>query len=191
MISRIGGFFLLCLLCVKPPGLHAQEGRATWSAAAGLTVTSVRSRTTTFTGGRLLLHPRPRFFFGGGGWVLNGDQALEGAGSDTGLQLRMAYGGAVVGGTVAPVGPLAVTGSVLMGAGNARILVRAVGAEIAADNFLVLEPTLSLQATPREPFVVQGTVGYRWVTGVEDISGVTAPQLRGLGVTLAVGIHPR
>ena len=78
----------------------------------------------------------------------------------------------------------------LWGAGNAKLELPAVRTEIAADNFLVLEPGASVLFRLVGPLQLTGEAAYRWAVGVEDLPGISGDQLRGLSVSLGLAIGP-
>ena len=73
-----------------------------------------------------------------------------------------------------------------MGAGNAKIVLPVTEAEIDADNFGVLEPEIVGTWRMSTHLEAGVGVGYRFVTGVEDLTGVSASQLRGPSVGVFV-----
>lgn len=107
---------------------------------------------------------------------------------DRPLRLRFGYGGVGVewrreGGRAEPVV------SLLAGAGHGRVISRITGLELASENSLVLEPSVGLwsQAHPHLELGVGG--GFRWVSGVEQLSGISDAGLRGWTLSFFVRLQ--
>lgn len=153
-------------------------------------VTSLRSTSAVLLGASGRFDLGGPFSFGAGGWVLT--EPLEVAARDpgTGLRLRMAYAGLVTAWSLPTVGAAHLRAQVLWGAGNAKMELPLVGTEIAADNFLVVEPGVAVSLDLRSFLQVVGGASYRWVGAVEDLPGVGGEQLRGLSASLGLAIGP-
>ena len=182
---------LMALTAVgAPDGLAAQDGRATLELNAGVRATSIRGESSFMGGGTALVRPWRRLALGGGGWILFGSRAIEPDSPGGGFRLRLAYGGLVAATRVASRGPVEIDARALLGAGSARTELSAPRVEIDADNFLVLEPEVGATARGASPFTARLGVSYRFVAGVEDVSGISARQLRGMSATIVLAYRP-
>jgi hypothetical protein len=129
-----------------------------------------------------------RFAVGGGGFTLVENVEIPGSAGGTGFELGMGYGGVflqlwhpIPGGFSGELGLLA-------GAGNAEVRDLLMGSELGADNFLVLEPTLSASRPAFRGVRVGVSLGYRKVWGVEDLLLVTGDDLQSVTGTLFLRI---
>lgn len=152
-------------------------------------VTGVLDGSATAVGGGALLSLGGPVAFGGEGWLFTGGLDLDGAEGGTGLRLHMAYAGVSTRIRLLRRNRLTLDARGLLGAGNARVQLAVVGAEIASDNFLVAAPALGLRYRLRSPVSLLAAAGYRFAVGVEDLPGVLPGQLEGF--TLSVGLSSR
>jgi hypothetical protein len=196
MRTPAGGPLLSTLICLlfAPPGATAQPRSGASAAgtsaefATGARLTSIRGETTVMVGVRGLLRVRPSFSFGGGAWALTEIIDIDGSEGGGGLGLRVAYGGGQIAFTAWRGARTAVELRALVGAGNAKIELPVVGTEIAADNFLVVEPEAVIQVGLTRWLRAETGFGYRAIAGVEDLPGVGEPQLRGAFATIGLVI---
>lgn len=194
--SRVAAALFLGLLAALPRPLQAQAtpSPAPPSARVHLEArarfTSLRSSRARFLGGSGRFDLGGHLSFGAGGWVLTDPLEIAAQDPGTGLRLKMAYGGLVTGWGLPPVRAVRARAEVLWGAGNAKMELPLVGTEIAADNFLVVEPGLSVSVRLRSFLHVAGGASYRWVGAVEDLPGVAGEQLRGLSASLGLAVGP-
>lgn len=147
-------------------------------------------KATRFAGGtRSMVGVKAAVVFAGGieiGGV--GIKVLEpvdiSVGSGGFVELRTGYGGI----TFAKRGLLGgrIGAGFLLGAGNAEIRALPVGNQLGSDNFMVLEPEVTLELPSWG--VIHGAIGagFRFVTGVDDLPTVRADDLKGFTVTLAI-----
>ncbi len=145
-------------------------------------------KATRFAGGtRSMLGVKAAVIFAGGveiGGV--GIRVLEPVDISVGasglVELRTGYGGI----TVAKRGLLGdrIGAGFLLGAGNAEIRALPVGNQLGSDNFFVFEPEVTLELLSWN--VLRGALGagFRFVSGVDDLSTLSAADLRGFTVTL-------
>lgn len=194
MRFRFPTAFLAALLVAggaQPAGAQDSTGRAGLDIEAGIRATSFRSEFSWMGGGSALVRPWHGLALGGGGWMLMGSRRIDPDSPGGGLRLRVAYGGLVAATPLPGPGRTEADLRVLLGAGNARIELSAPRAEIAADNFLVVEPEVGITMIVAWPLTARVSLAYRFVGGVEDVSGVTARQLRGLSATAFMGFRTR
>jgi hypothetical protein len=156
----------------------------------GVRVSRLRAERVTFLGGSAAFDLGGRFFFGGGGWVLREPLEISATPGAAGLRMELAYGGALAGWSFARREGARAEARVLAGAGTARLTLRAAGAEIAADNFLAVEPAVSASVPLVGPVGVWAELAWRWVRGVEDLPGVGSDQIQGPSVSLGVTLGP-
>jgi hypothetical protein len=100
--------------------------------------------------------------------------------------LRLGYGGLVLGLDLKQTSEVDVSSSLLLGAGNAQIHAQPIGNQLGSDNFLVVEPRLTLSAPSGHRLHGEFTAGYRFVVGVQDLPRLDASDLRGWTVTLSL-----
>ncbi len=187
-------FLALALFVPESGGAQEADLPATPAARAfvdaGARLSTLRSSRVVLLGGSLGfdLGAGPRF--GVGGWLLTDPVDLDPSRPASGLRLRVAYGGVLSEWPVTTAGPLAASAQILLGAGNAKLELPAVGAEIAADNFAVLEPGLSLDLRLTPWLGLSGGVAWRWAWGVEDLPGLGREDLRGASGTLGLRLGP-
>ena len=182
-------FLTACVLAMLPGNLRAQETPPTSASAsleASLRITRMRSETSFLAGATGLLSIDPRFSFGGAGWVLLEEPTVDTGTPGSGFKLRMAYGGLVTAARLMETTRARVAVRTLWGAGNAKIVLPVSETEIDADNFGVVEPELSGTWHLNRLFDVGVGLAYRFVFGVEDLTGVSATHLRGPSASLSV-----
>lgn len=195
-VRSLRGLILLGLLSA-PAGGAAQarptspRGGASAEALIGVRGTSLRGEATLMVGGSARLRVHPDVAFGGSAWVLTEVLNIDGERTGGGLGLRVGYGGGGIWLTLRRSARMRVDAGLLLGAGNAKIELPAVGTEIAADNFFVFEPEVGLAVRMTGWAAARVSVGYRAVTGVEDLPGVGARQLRGSAATIGLVFGPQ
>jgi hypothetical protein len=119
-----------------------------------------------------------RFVLGGGGVTLLEDVDLPGLEASTGFDLGMGYGGVVLKYRSPLSSRLTGEGGFLLGAGHAEVRDRLAGREVGAENFLTLEPEVTLYLDLFRSASVGVGLGYRFAWGVEDLPSATAQDLR-------------
>lgn len=174
-------------------GLHAQAGGGPEPGASpplglvhgGLLATRLGGRPALLLSAGAGIRFRPGLRAWGEGRTLL--QEVEPAG-DRPLRLRFGYGGVGVewrreGGALEPAVGL------LAGAGHGRVVSRITGLELASENSLVLEPSVGLwsRAHPRLDLGLGG--GFRWVSAVEQLSGLSDGGLRGWTLSFFVRLQ--
>lgn len=188
--------FLAGALVPAPAALSAQEagstdgGTARTYLEAGARLTSLRSQAALLVGASARFDLGGPFSFGGSGWLLTDPVEVSTGDAGSGLRLKVAYGGVLAGWDVAERSGARGTVRVLVGAGNAKVVLPVVETEIASDNFLVVEPSLAAVLTLKPWVGLLGEVAYRWSVGVEDLPGVAGDQVRGISASLGVAIGP-
>ena len=178
---------LLLLVCCPLLAKGQQSGGGEVSGAIG-----GHYKATRLAGGtRSMVGVKAVVIFAGGLEIgIVGIKLLEAVDISTGpgnlLELRPGYGGV----TIAKRGLLGspIGGSLLIGAGNAEIRALPVGNQLGSDNFFVIEPEVTL-SLPRWK-VIRSSVGmgFRFVTGVDDLPTLSTSDLRGLTVTLTFAL---
>jgi len=147
-------------------------------------VSEVAGEVTAFFGGEAFLGIGERFRIGGFGYgTLESTQLVGGPAPE---ELSMGYGGIFVGLTLADPGLAVMDGELLVGAGNAQVRAQPVGNQLGSDNYLVIEPRLTLELPRHLP--LRGTLkaGYRFVTGVQDLPRVATGDLGSWTVALQI-----
>jgi len=127
-------------------------------------------------GGWIVNH---RFILGGAGYGLVTDQPAPGALSATD-DLKMGYGGVLVGYTLLPQRVLHATFTALVGAGGLTTENRTShSGSDHSDSFFVLEPAATIELNVVQHFHAGIALSYRWVRGVET-DGLSNSDLSGL-----------
>lgn len=183
---------LIAFLLLGPGAAGAQQRapKATFEAGTAVRATRLRGGTSYLAGGSAQLAIHDRFSFGGAGWVLLGASALPGATPSSDLEFRVAYGGVYTEFRILGSERRNVSVGALMGAGNGKVTLPAVGTQIAADNFGVVEPDVSADLALFGRLHARLTVGYRATFGVEDLPGISATDLRGYVAGVGLTIRP-
>ncbi|HSM60713.1 MAG TPA: hypothetical protein VK849_07935 [Longimicrobiales bacterium] len=185
---------VLAVALVVPPDAAARQSadppRATVDLEASLRLTRVSGGFSTFAGGTALLGADSRILVGGGGWIHLGDARVDAGSADTSFKLRVSYGGLVTDWRVLEPRRLRVSLRTLWGMGNAKLFLRAgsVEAETGADNFGVVEPEIAVTWQLSGRLHTGAGLGYRAVFGVEDLTGVSADDLRGPVLRLSLAL---
>ena len=182
------GLLLALVLSAAPLLGQAPSGRARASLEAGVRGSELNGSTEAIWGGVALLGVHPRVSLGGGGWLLSGKSEITGLASGSDLEMSLGYGGAVLDVLLRGSEQSRISLRALIGAGHARVLVPVVGPELNADNFGVLEPELVAARWLAGMVSLQAAVSYRFVFAVEDLTQVTASDLKGASLTLSIGI---
>ena len=140
--------------------------------------------TEAMLGGEASLHFSRHFSIGAAGGALLGPVSVTESGADLGTDLRMGYGGVLLGYEARTANTVSVAGRLLLGAGHASIRAIPVGNELGADNFLVLEPEVVLRFRAVGPAHLGLAAGYRMTFGVQDLPTLTDHDLEGVSVTI-------
>ncbi len=176
-----------CIVLASPAALTAQEGAPRAARAdleAAVRLTRIRGGTSFLAGVTGLLATNPRFSFGGSGWILLEELDIGTGTPGAGFKLRMAYGGVLTAFRLFETPRAQVSLRTLWGAGNGKVILPLSETEIDADNFGVVEPELTGTWHLGSVLNLGAGAAYRFVFGVEDLTGVSAGQLRGLSVSL-------
>lgn len=186
---------VLALLLVPPTTAAGQEGPPAAIGArafvdAGVRLSSLRSTRVSLLGGSVGfdLGSGPRF--GAGGWILTDPVELTTGRSGSGVHLRLAYGGVLSEWPLLRTRRVDAAAGLLVGVGNAKLELAAVGAEIASDNFAVVEPGVVVDLRVASWLGLVGGLSWRWVGGVEDLPGVDGEHLEGVSGTLGLRLGP-
>jgi hypothetical protein len=144
----------------------------------------VAGANRAFIGGGIGLYFGERFAIGGAGLALTDNVELEGSESSTGFDLGMEYGGLTLQYWLPWTERLTWEAGLLAGAGHAQVRSLITGAEVGADNFGVMEPEIRLSMTTLPWLQVGGSLGYRFVWGVDDLPRVAVEDLRSFSISL-------
>jgi hypothetical protein len=116
--------------------------------------------------------------------------AMTGAEGGPGSRLTLGYGGALLGYSRSGLAQSEWVGSILLGGGAAEN-VDSFGTSVGKDVFVVVEPVLGFALPVGESFAATGTLGYRWVGGVQDLGGPVASDLRSIVVRFGLRFEPK
>jgi len=186
----------LAVPVVAPGGVLAQAPETVRSGDAGITLgmetrrTTVRSQGAWMLGGRIRFHLSEPASFGAEGWALMDEIAVGAGDPGRGIRVALSYAGLAGNVVLLRRGPVELGVGLLAGAGNSKVRLPVSGDEIAADNFLVTEPSADAALHVGGPLHLRGAVSYRWTAGVEDLSGITGDQLQGASLTLGLSFGP-
>lgn len=186
----------LVVPAVAPGAVSAQAPGAAPSRDAGVTMgvetrlTSVRSQGAWMLGGRLRFHLAEPASFGAEAWTLVDEVAVGAGDPGGGIRLTLSYAGLVGNVVLLRRGPVQLGVGLLAGAGNSKVRFPVSGAEIAADNFVVTEPSADAALRMAGPLHLRGAVSYRWTAGVEDLTRIGGDQLQGASLTLGLSLGP-
>ena len=162
-------------------------------------VSTLRSETGVFVGGYggwLINH---QLMLGGGGYGLvtdhgASDEAMQYYGFTRRMSLDVSYGGGVIEYIIAPNNLVHGYVSVLVGAGNVSYREQMMNWDDSHngrdyDAFFVVEPSVNLELNITTWMRLGLGAGYRYVSGVSDLRGITDNDLRGVwgGLTLKFG----
>lgn len=189
---------LFVLLLALPGPLGAQEvqqtpapRRAGAAAAAFVKTSQVAGETRLFWGGWGGLLLGDHFVLGGGGMALTKDVELQASGLPTGFYLSAGYGGVLFKywGNL----PHGLTGeaAILLGAGQAEVYDRITGQEVGAENFLVMEPEVSLFLNLYRQLYLGASGGYRTTSRIENLPRVPSDALQSFTATLSLRLGGR
>ena len=188
----------LSLLLILPGPLAAQAGqadeppaRASFAGAALLKVSQLAGADRVFLGGLAGFVFADRFLLGGGGMALTENVELPGSESSTGFDLGMGYGGVFLKSWTDLPHDLTGEASLLFGFGHAEVRDRLAGQEVGSDNFLALEPEISIFFNPFREVHIGLSGGYRFVSGMEDLPRVTQEDLQSFTGTLSLRLGGR
>ena len=156
----------------------------------GPRLSTVRETTEVLMGGAVLVGVRGPLHIGIGGAVLAGKNQIPGDAVGSDLELGVGYAGVQVSYWGLGSSSLKWGAGVLVGAGNAKVSLKAVDTEIAADNFGVIEPDVGVRAPIADLLSVSARLGYRLVYGVEDLPEIGRDQLRGLSISIGLSFGP-
>ena len=137
-------------------------------------------------GGAVLFRLPNRLSVGTSVWTLLGDRPLDPSAPAGGLRLDVAYGGAVAAFPLTDGNGVALDVRLLVGAGTARVKVPVELAQVAADNFFVVEPAFGLTVPLDERWHGRLSASYRAAIGVEDLFGLTSGQVSGGSIRAAI-----
>lgn len=180
-----------------PPGPPAPSRVVGGFVDVSSGIARVHGRTSPFLGVGVALAFSDNWSAGGAGSFLLAQVPVSTSSVFHGYVLRMGYGGLTFEWTPrrrsalvrAARGDLSPSVRLLAGAGHAEITDPVAGGRLQSSNFLVLEPSLALEAFPARRVSPGITVGYRVVGGVDGLGDLGEGDLRGLfaGVVLRLG----
>lgn len=172
-----------------PRAATSQDKDISGAVSVDAVGTRLAGHDALLVGGQVSLRVGSRVSIGGFGYGMPVSvRVLEGALPE---DLRLGYGGLAFGLTLASRKAIDVQASLLVGAGNAQVHAQPIGNQLGSDNFLVMEPRLTIRAPQGNRLLGAASVGYRLVGGVEDLPRLAASDLRGWTVTLSVSIGGR
>lgn len=182
---------LLALIVVPGGSAEAQDGKGPGIRGfvePMVAISAMAEGTPLFLGGRAGLQFPSGFLLRGGGRGLTRPLALTGASSP--FELTFGYGGVGVG--------YALDGhrtepsvSILLAAGHGEVRSRFTGAELASENLFVVEPEVSLRRMVHPTLALGASGGYRWVSAVEQLPGISPGGLRGWILSLSFRLQQR
>jgi hypothetical protein len=152
------------------------------------TLTGLADRTPLLLGGRAGLRFPSGFVLRGGGHALV--RPLELPGAPSSFELTFGYGGVGVEVTTAR-GRAEPSFALLLGAGHGEVRSRFTGAELASENVLVLEPEGGIRLRLHAALAVGATAGYRWVSALEKLPGISSGGLRGWTLSFSARLQQR
>jgi hypothetical protein len=168
------------------------EGEVGAAASLGLAMTWLGGRPLPMYAVAGTLRLTPTLELGGEGVSGLRPVRLSGGGPDDASELTFGYGGVLI--RWRPAGDLPgvrVGGSLLAGAGTARVRSIPPGGTSVSENHFVLEPRVNASLRPHDRFRVFAAAGYRVTFGAGALPGVGVSDLRGptviLGAQLVVG----
>jgi len=139
-------------------------------------------------GGEASIHFSRHLSIGASGGGLLATVPIIESGADLGTELRLGYGGLLFGYQTRIRSRTALAGRLLLGAGHASVRAAAVGAELGADNFVVLEPEVLVRIRALGPVHLGFTAGYRMAFGVQDLPTLVGDDLEGTSLTIVLSI---
>ena len=186
--ARLAGPLTALVLCAASLSAQQSAGRVDASLEAGIRGSRLRGATEALWGGAGLIQAHPRVAVGGAGWLLVGRSEIVGTTPGSDLELSFGYAGAMADLLLfdSPAGRLSLR--MLVGAGNAKVLVPVVGSEIGADNFGIVEPEVVAARWLAGMLSVRASLSYRFAYGVDDLPQVITSDLRGISFAVSVGI---
>jgi hypothetical protein len=128
---------------------------------------------------------------GGGGMTLTKGVDLRGSGLPTGFFLEAGYGGVLFKYWGDLSNGFTSEAGILLGAGHAEVHDRISGQEVGAENFVVLEPEVSLFFNLYRQVYLGASGGYRFTSGIEDLPRVSSGDLRSFTATLSLRLGGR
>lgn len=187
---------LLFVFVLALPGpVRAQEVRQTptprraGGAVAGFVKAGqIAGESRLFLGAWGALVLGDHFVLGGGGMALTRDVELRASGLPTGFYLDAGYGGVLFKYWGDLPRGLSGEASILLGAGQAEVSDRITGQEVRAENFLVLEPEVSLFLRLYRQVHLGASGGYRATSRIEDLPRVPSDALRSFTATLSLRV---
>jgi hypothetical protein len=195
---------LLFVLLLSPHALSAQAPDPASAGASGLSgfaevsvrAASLHGSVRPLLGVAALLGLAESWRLGGGGLFVSGGTELETDGPLAGSELHLGYGGVMVERTLWGLSragtPSSSTlrGRVLVGMGNGSIRDPVTRVRFRSDNFLLIEPVLSLNVRLGGHLGGAVLAGYRIALGVQDLDVVDGAELGGWGVGLSLELGP-
>lgn len=175
------------LLALSVPCAGAsQDSRVAGALSVELIGTRLAGHSTVLVGGQVSVLVGSGISIGGFGYGMpESIRLVEGAVPE---DLRLGYGGLAIGLTLGSSRRVGVRSSILVGAGNAQVHAQPIGNQLGSDNFLVIEPRLTLLAPTGSRLRGEAGFGYRVVKGVQDLPRLDVSDLRGWTLTLSLSL---
>jgi hypothetical protein len=117
---------------------------------------------------------------------LASDVGLSDSGTPTGFHLGAGYGGVFLKYWTPFSHGFSGEGSILLGAGHAEVEDRVTGEEVGAENFLVMEPEVTLFFNVFRQLFLGASGGYRFTSGLEKLPRVSPDDLQSFTATLSL-----
>ncbi len=193
--ARRGGLVLLCSaaaasgVAAQEPDAAADDDELGFPAVVEvhLGVTTLADVSAGQIGAAALLDFGP-VRVGGGAWEVLRRIDEGPLLSDSGLELTLGYGGALVEFPLGAAGPAL---RLLLGGGAATLRTRAINARLDTKTFAMVEPSANYTLAIVDHVAVGAELGYRWIRGADDLFLVGDGDLGGVQGSLFLRIGGR
>lgn len=188
----LGLLVLLVAATLRPGPAAGQEDRAGGSVSGyvepALKLTRMGGQAQLMAGGLVGLRLGSHLGIGGEGFAALGIVEISGRGYGSARELGMGYGGVTLEYLARPQQRLRWGGRLLLGIGSARAHDAALGIELGSDNFAVAEPQGSVRVRLLPWLGVGVQVGFRLITGLQDLPGIIPDDVKGYTVAVSLRI---
>lgn len=170
----------------EPPSMGT-GGEVGAIVSAGPTGSQVADHLMPMLGLGFHLRLTPGLEIGGDGFLSLRSVRISPDNSPDRAELALGYGGASI--RFGLGGPSANSGwyaGLLAGAGTARIRSALVDAELDADNFFVIEPSLEYRIPLESRLGITAGVSYRFTAGADPLPGLDSGAIQGPALSLAI-----